>query len=78
MIVELLKERYSERNFGTREVEIDIVDYIIEAGRLSASGGNEQPWKFGIINDRSMINEISKIAYNQSWIKTSSLLVVFV
>ncbi len=43
MIVELLKERYSERNFGTREVEIDIVDYIIEAGRLSASGGNEQP-----------------------------------
>jgi len=76
MIVELLKERYSERNFGTREVEIDIVDYIIEAGRLSASGGNEQPWKFGIINDRSMINEISKIAYNQSWVKTSPLLVV--
>lgn len=75
MIVELLKDRYSERNFDNKEVEKEIVDYIIEAGRLSASG-NEQPWKFGIINDRLMIDEISKIAYNQSWIKSSPLLVV--
>ncbi|MFW5873657.1 MAG: nitroreductase family protein [Bacillota bacterium] len=49
---------------------------IIEAGRLSPSVGNEQPWKFGAINRQELIIEISKIAYNQNWIGSAKLLIV--
>ena len=48
----------------------------LEAGRLSPSGGNEQPWRFGIVTDKALICSISELAYNQSWIKSAPLLVV--
>jgi nitroreductase len=76
MIVDLLKTRCSVRRFMDKEIPKDIIDSIIEAGRLSPSGGNEQPWKFGIITDKSLICSISELAYNQSWIKSAPLLIV--
>lgn len=76
MIVDLLKNRCSVRKFMDKEIPKDIIDLIIEAGRLSPSGGNEQPWKFGIITDKSLICSISEMAYSQSWIKSAPLLIV--
>lgn len=76
MIVKILKERYSARHFSDKEISKDILEYIFEAGRLSPSGGNEQSWMFGVIDDKEIIEDISNIAYNQSWIKTSPLLIV--
>lgn len=76
MIVDLLKKRCSMRKFQDKPIPLDIIDYIIEAGRLSPSGGNEQPWMFGIINDKILINKISDAAYNQKWINSSPLLIV--
>ncbi len=76
MMLDLLKKRKSIRNFIRKDVPEEVINYILEAGRLSPSGGNEQPWKFGLITDRTMINEISQIAYNQNWIKSASFLVV--
>lgn len=43
---------------------------------MAPSGGNEQPWKFGIINDKNLIKELAKAAYNQTWIKKAQLLIV--
>lgn len=76
MLLDLLKKRKSIRNFTGKDAPDEVINYILEAGRLSPSGGNEQPWKFGLITDRAMINEISQIAYNQDWIKPASFLVV--
>jgi nitroreductase len=55
MIHELLKKRYSLRNFMDIGISHDIIESILEAGRLSPSGGNEQPWKFGVITNRKLI-----------------------
>lgn len=76
MIVDLLRKRCSMRKFQDKPIPQDIIDYIIEAGRLSPSGGNEQPWMFGIINDKILINKISDAAYNQKWLNSSPLLIV--
>ncbi len=76
MIIELLKKRCSVRNFANEEIPYDIIKEIIEAGRLSPSGGNEQPWRFGVIRDKELINKIADLAYNQSWIKSAPLLIV--
>jgi nitroreductase len=76
MLVDLLKERRSCRNFSAEAVKQEVIDNILEAGRLSPSGGNEQPWKFGVITNRNLIREISRIAYNQKWIESASFLIV--
>jgi nitroreductase len=76
MIIELLRNRFSVRKFQDRLIPDDIVQDILEAGRLSPSGGNEQPWAFGVITDRNLIAQIVEMAYQQEWIAKAPLLIV--
>jgi len=78
MILDILKKRYSCREFSDQQIPGDVIRYIVECGRLAPSGGNGQPWKFGVITDKNIINELTKassVCYDQSWISTSSLLI---
>jgi nitroreductase len=79
MLFDLLKKRYSCRNFSDRKIEQNIIKYILECGRLSASGGNEQPWKFGVITDKEIISKITDAAsvnYNQAWMAKAPLIII--
>lgn len=76
MILELLKQRCSVRNFSDQAIPPETIDYILECGRLSPSGGNEQPWKFGLVKDSASISKIADIAYGQKWIESSGFLVI--
>jgi nitroreductase len=79
VLLDLLKTRYSCRNFSDQKIENDIIEYILECGRLSASGGNEQPWKFGIVTDTKTIEAISEAAsinFSQKWIAKAPLVIV--
>ncbi len=77
MILELLKERCSVRAFADTMIPRPIIDYILECGRLSPSGGNEQPWKFGVITNKALIERIAENTYyNKSWIINAPLLIV--
>lgn len=76
MTLELLKKRCSVRDFSDKQISESIINDILEAGRLAPSGGNEQPWKFGVITDKSVISLIANAAYKQKWINTAPLLIV--
>jgi nitroreductase len=76
MITELLRNRFSVRKFQETSIPDEIVQDILEAGRLSPSGGNEQPWVFGVISDRTLITRIVEMAYHQEWIAKAPLLIV--
>ena len=76
MITDLLKKRFSVRKFQDRPVPEEVLFDILEAGRLSPSGGNEQAWTFGVITDRGLIAQIAQIAHQQEWIAQSPLLIV--
>ena len=79
MLLELLKKRYSCRNFLNKEISNEIINYILECARLSASGGNDQPWKFGVITNSEIIQKISvaaNINYEQKWVASAPLVIV--
>ena len=79
MLLDLLTKRYSCRNFSSRAIPKEIIHYILNCGRLSASGGNEQPWKFGVITNSATIKRISDAAginYKQEWIAKAPLVIV--
>ena len=76
MITELLRNRFSVRKFQDRPIPDDVVQCMLEAGRQSPSGGNEQPWAFGVITDRTLIAQIAELACQQEWIAQAPLLIV--
>ena len=76
MITELLRNRFSVRKFQDKPIPDEVIQGILEAGRLSPSGGNEQPWAFGVITDRTLIARIVEVACQQEWIAKAPLLIV--
>jgi len=59
---EAIKERRSIRHFNNLEVSVSDLKKIIEAGILSPSGHNLQPWHYIIINkDKNLKNKIGDI-----------------
>jgi nitroreductase len=75
-ITDLLKTRASVRKFQNLPVPQTVLDDILLAGRLSPSGGNEQPWRFGVITNPALITQIAQTAYRQTWIAHAPLLIV--
>ncbi len=78
MLHDLLSRRCSVRKFKKQPIPNHVVWSILEAGRLSPSGGNEQPWRFGVVEDPELIGRIAGSTYNQRWLTTSPLLIVLV
>lgn len=76
IIIELLKTRASTRKFLPAPIPQPILGDILEAGRLSPSGGNQQPWRFGVITNPGLIAQIAQIAHRQDWIAHAPLIVV--
>ncbi len=58
MFEDLVKERYSCRNFSNRKVETEDLNKIMEAVRLAPSACNKQPWLFYVVTDEEMRKKI--------------------
>lgn len=60
---ELVKHRQSTRAFDTtRTVDREIITRILEAGRLSLSACNAQPWHFIVVDEPELKNKIADAA----------------
>ncbi|MCI5136971.1 MAG: nitroreductase family protein [Candidatus Electrothrix sp. AR1] len=55
----LLKNRRSVRKYQDKPVAVDLILEMIEESTLAPNAGNEQPWKFVIVNNREMLKKIS-------------------
>ncbi|WP_440441272.1 nitroreductase family protein, partial [Phocaeicola coprocola] len=73
--LELVKARYSVRNYEERPIEQNKLDYIMECVRLAPSAVNFQPWKFAVITEKKLL-EALKSAYPREWIKTAPCIIV--
>ena len=49
--IEMLKTRHSVRAFQDRAVPREIIEEIVDCGRLAASAINIQPWEFVVVTD---------------------------
>lgn len=55
--------RRTVRNFSDKPVPEPLIRRVLEAGRHAPSGGNSQPWKFIVITDKALIEEMNEAAY---------------
>ena len=56
----VIYKRRSNRLFKKKQVEPELIHRIIEAGRFAPSAGNNQPWKFVVIQDPDMLKELNQ------------------
>ncbi len=68
--------RRSVRKWQKRAVAKATLNTILNAGRMSPSPLNSQPWHFTVIRDRKMIDTLAKDAHHGPFITTAPVLIV--
>jgi nitroreductase len=63
--LELLGKRQSVRGYINKPVEKEKLIRCIEAARLAPSACNSQPWKFIIVDDKEIKNELADLTTTQ-------------
>jgi len=68
---ELIRSRESIRNYDSnRPVPRQILEKILDAGRLAPSACNYQPWKFLVISSAEMLGKV-RACYHRDWFKNA-------
>jgi nitroreductase len=56
----VIYRRRSNRLYRKKQLSREMVERIIEAGRFAPSAGNNQPWKFIVIQNPEVLDEINQ------------------
>jgi nitroreductase len=56
-----IASRHSVRRFTTKPIPRDVLEKIVDAGRLAPTARNVQPWEFIVVTDREMLKKIGEI-----------------
>nr|MBC8386664.1 nitroreductase family protein [Actinomycetota bacterium] len=51
MVLEVIRKRQSVRSYLDKEIPEDVLQKVLEAGRLAPSASNKQCWKFIVVKD---------------------------
>ena len=73
---EAIARRRSIRKFKTDPIPQEHLTQIIEAARLAPSGCNTQPWRFKIVIEKYIREELARAAFNQSFIAQAPAVIV--
>jgi nitroreductase len=64
---DLIRTRESIRNYDPeKKVPAEVLERILNAGRLALSAVNYQPWKFKVISSPGMLEKV-RACYSRSW-----------
>ena len=73
--LDLVKKRYSVRNYLDKTVEEEKLNYILECGRLAPSAANYQPWHVIIVRDTALKQKIAT-TYNRPWFSQAPVILI--
>lgn len=60
-VLEAIRTRRSMRVFADKLVEEEKLKLVLEAARLAPSAGNRQPWRFIVVTDPGIREEIKRV-----------------
>ena len=66
-VFDCIKTRRSIRNYTSQPIDKTDIDKIIESAVWTPSGKNGQPWKFKVITDKGLSEQISEISIYGKW-----------
>ena len=75
-VFEAVRTTLAVRAYKPDPIPDDVLHRILEAGRLSASASNQQPWHFVVVQDRDTIREIGRLVTTGPYIADAPLAIV--
>ena len=73
---EAVRTLLAVRRYLDRPIPESVVKEIVEAGRLTGSAMNLQPWSFIVVQDRQMLRRLGAMARSGPYIADAPLAVV--
>jgi nitroreductase len=67
-----------ERRYADREVPADVVERILDAGRLAGSSRNRQPWRFLVVESRDVVERLADGVYAPANVRGAALVIAVV
>jgi len=72
---QVIKSRKSIRAYKSDSINNDVLDRVLEAGRIAPSAKNIQPWKFIVVKNAKIKQELVSACRNQSFIGQAPVVV---
>ena len=73
-----IKKRASVREYLDKPVPGDLLEQLVDAGRMAPSARAVEPWEFIIITKKDVLRKISSFAPNGKFIKDASAAIVII
>ena len=73
--LEAIRKRRSVRKYTGEPIPKKDLEKIVDAGRLAATGSNQQPWDFIVVTDRAMIERLKVAA---EWMDKAAAIIAVV
>jgi nitroreductase len=75
-VFEAVRTILAVRQYGEEPVPESVVQRILEAGRLTASAKNAQPWHFVVVQDRATLRQLGALVPTGPYIAEAALALV--
>jgi nitroreductase len=74
--IDAIRTVVAVRQFRDAPIPVEVVREIVEAGHLTASSMNAQPWHFVVVQDREMLRQLGALARTGPYIAQAPLAIV--
>ncbi len=77
-VFEAVRTLLAVRTYQAKPVPAPVIHRILEAGRLTASAENKQPWHFVVIEESDTLTQLGKLVGSAPYIAQAPLAIVIV
>ena len=74
-VYEAIRTRQSVRQYKPDQVPDDVLDRVMDAARLAPSAGNKQPWRFIIVTDDAMREQVAEACNGQNYMAQAPIII---
>jgi len=67
-VLQVIQQRYSVRQYRPQPVEPEKLERVLEAARLAPSAGNRQEWRFVVVTDEQVRQQLMEAASGQAFV----------
>jgi nitroreductase len=75
-VFEAIRTVLAVRSYQDRPIPQDVLDRVIEAGHLTASASNRQPWHFILVQNRETLRQLGALARTGPYIAEAQAAIV--
>ena len=73
---ETIQARRSIRKYAGDDIPGEMIIQMLEAARLAPSTGNSQPWRFIVVREKSVREELCRLRHGQKFIEEAPVVII--